>query len=69
MWFRSGRAHAAPAMVADITMLKQADYLVGAFQSNVYRLACELNTAYHYKTYPLWQVRHKAVDVEWYEDP
>ena len=69
LWFANTRAAGAPAMVADLEMLRRADYLIGGFQSNIYRLACELNTAYHYRRYPYWQLRHKAVDVEWYEDP
>ena len=69
MWFRKGRGTAAGAMAADIEVLRRADFLVGSFQSNVFRLACELNVAWHVSKYPLEMQRHWAVDVEWYEDP
>ena len=56
----------------DIETLRRADFLVGSFQSNVYRLAAELNTAYHVDKYE-WSVgamnRIFPVDIEWYEDP
>ncbi|CAB9518846.1 unknown protein [Seminavis robusta] len=69
MWFREGRSGAAGAIATDIEVLRRADYLVGSFQSNVYRLACQLNTAWNVHKYP-WEVqRHWTVDVEWYEDP
>lgn len=69
MWFREGRGSAAGAMAADIEVLRRADFLVGSFQSNVFRLACELNVAWHVANYPLEMQRHWAMDVEWYEDP
>jgi Alpha-(1,6)-fucosyltransferase N- and catalytic domains len=69
MWFREGRRKAAGAIATDIEVLRRADFLVGSFQSNVYRLACQLNTAWQVKKYSLYMNRHFAVDVEWYEDP
>jgi Alpha-(1,6)-fucosyltransferase N- and catalytic domains len=69
MWFRDGRSAAAGGIATDIEVLRQADYLVGSFQSNVYRLACQLNTAFHAHKYAWQQQRHYTVDVEWYEDP
>ena len=49
--------------------LKRADYLVGSFQSNVFALAAELNTAYHNSRYPLNLERIIPVDIEWQENP
>lgn len=69
MWFREGRKNAAGAIATDIEVLRRADFLVGSFQSNVYRLACQLNSAWQVKKYALDMQRHYAVDVEWYEDP
>mgnify|MGYP005858678439 CR=1 FL=1 len=69
LWFSDGRGSAAGAIAMDIEVLRQADFLVGSFQSNVYRLAAELNTAWHVGKYPLGMQRHYTVDVEWYEDP
>jgi hypothetical protein len=72
MWFAKHRAAGAGAIAADIETLRRADFLVGSFQSNVYRLAAELNTAYHVDKYE-WSVgamnRIFPVDIEWYEDP
>lgn len=69
MWFRNSRSGAAGAIGADLETLRRADFLVGSFQSNVYRLAAELNTAYHTSRY-LWdENRIHSVDIEWYEDP
>ena len=72
MWFANHRAAGVGAIAADIETLRRADYLVGSFQSNVYRLAAELNTAYHADKYE-WSVgamdRIFPMDVEWYEDP
>lgn len=69
MWFAGGRSVAAPAIATDLEVLRRADYLVGSFQSNVYRLATQLNQAYNTGKYPWYLPRHRAVDVEWYEDP
>lgn len=69
MWFRNDRVHSAAAIATDIEVLRKADYLVGSFQSNVYRLATQLNTAYHVDTYSIHKERHFTVDLEWYEDP
>lgn len=69
MWFRNGRDTAASAIATDLHVLRQADFLVGSFQSNVYRLAAELNTAWHTTNYSWSLHRHWTVDVEWYEDP
>lgn len=69
MWFREGRSTAAGAIGADLEVLRRADFLVGSFQSNVYRLAAELNSAWHAANYSWSFRRHWTVDVEWYEDP
>jgi hypothetical protein len=69
MWFRGGRSTAAAAIGTDLETLRRADFLVGSFQSNVYRLAAELNTAWHVSNYSWSLHRHWTVDVEWYEDP
>jgi hypothetical protein len=69
LWFSDGRGSAVGAIATDIEVLRRADFLVGSFQSNVYRLAAELNTAWHVGKYPLGMQRHYTVDVEWYEDP
>jgi len=69
MWFQDYRAGSAGAIGADIETLRRADFLVGSFQSNIYRLAAELNTCYHTSRY-LWDMKRiHTVDVEWYEDP
>jgi len=68
-WYKSGRGTAAGAIATDVDVLRRANFLVGSFQSNVYRLSTELNTAYHVRTYPTTMERHFSVDVEWYEDP
>jgi len=69
VWYRDSRSSSAPAIAADVEMLRRADYVIGAAQSNVYRLIMELNMAYHAGTY-LWTTnRHRIVDIEWYEDP
>ena len=68
-WFRNSRASSAAAIATDIEVLRRADYLIGSFQSNVYRLAAELNTAYNFDKYPFQMDRHRSVDVAWYEDP
>ena len=69
MWFQESRSDSVGLIGADLEMLRRADYLVGSFQSNVFRLAAELNTGYHTKKY-LWdQRRIFSVDVEWYQDP
>jgi hypothetical protein len=69
VWFSKGRSTAAGAMAADLDMLRKADYLIGSFQSNVFRLAAQLNTAWHVAKYSVHQERHFTVDVEWFEDP
>ena len=68
-WFKQSRGSSAAAIATDVEVLRRADYLIGSFQSNVYRLVAELNTAYHVGKYPLHRNRHRTVDVEWYEDP
>jgi len=69
MWFRNKRAGTSGAIGADVETLRRADFLVGSFQSNVFRLAAELNTGYHTSRY-LWdKKRIYSVDIEWYEDP
>jgi len=69
LWFAGGRSSAAAGIAADLEVLRKADFLVGSFQSNVYRLACELNAAWFVQKYPNTMLRHWTVDVEWYEDP
>jgi hypothetical protein len=69
IWFARGRSSAAGAMAADLEVLRRSDYLIGSFQSNVYRLASQLNTAWHIDRYSVHALRHFTVDVEWFEDP
>ena len=69
LWFEEGRNVAAVAIATDLEVLRRADFLIGSHQSNVYRLACQLNSAYHTGRYPLAMDRHRSVDVEWFEDP
>ena len=69
MWFKDFRESMTAMIATDIEGLRRADYLIGSFQSNVYRLAAELNTAYHTGRYSTHQLRHHTVDIEWYEDP
>ena len=69
IWFAKGRGSAAAAMAADLEVLRRADYLLGSFQSNVFRLAAQLNTAWNVHRYSVRTVRHFTVDVEWFEDP
>jgi len=69
MWFKENRAFGAAAIAADIEVLRRADFLIGSHQSNVYRLATELNTAWNVAKYPLRLNRLRTVDIPWYEDP
>jgi hypothetical protein len=69
LWFKASRDSSAASVATDVEVLRRADYLIGSFQSNVYRLAVELNTAYHAGKYLLTMHRHRTVDIEWYEDP
>lgn len=71
VWFAKGRSNpdAAAAMMSDLEILRRADYLVGSFQSNVFRLACQLNTAWQASEYSVHQDRHASVDLAWFEDP
>ena len=69
IWFRESRGSSAAAVATDIEVLRRADYLIGSYQSNVYRLVTELNSAFHVGNYPLHVDRHRPVDVPWYEDP
>ena len=69
LWFGNGRSSAAPAIATDLELMRRADFLVGSFQSNVYRLAAELNSAWNVYRYPIHIRRHFTVDVEWFEDP
>ena len=64
MWFGKSKASSAAAIATDLEVLRKANYLIGSFQTNVYRLATELNMAYHADKYPLYQHRHYPVDVE-----
>ena len=69
MWFRDSRAFGAASIATDIEMLRRADFLIGSHQSNVYRLATELNTAWNVAKYPLRLNRLRTVDIPWYEHP
>ena len=69
MWFRKNRAFGAAAIATDLEMLRRADFLIGSHQSNVYRLATELNTAWNVGKYPIRLNRLRTVDVPWYEHP
>eukprot|EP00966_Prymnesium_polylepis_P290453 6709521-Prymnesium_polylepis.1 len=71
MWFKENREGQAANVVADVEALRQADFLVGSFQSNVYRLAAELNHAHHGgRTYSPHAQRIFSVEsIEWYPDP
>ena len=71
VWFTSGRATAGSGIATDLELLRRADILIGSFQSNVYRLAAQLNTAYHAANYSVLESHHRhfTVDVEWFEDP
>ena len=69
MWFRNQRSDMGASIATDVEVMRRADYLVGSFASNVYRLAAELNTAYMVDRYPITLPRHRTVDIEWYEDP
>ena len=69
LWFIGLRERLAPTIATDVEMLRRADYLIGSYQSNVYRLCTQLNSAFHAGRYSFHQNRHFSVDVEWYEDP
>jgi hypothetical protein len=71
MWFKQSRGKQAVNVMADLEGLRRADFLVGSFQSNVYRLAAELNNAFHGgRTYSPHTQRIFAVEsIEWYTDP
>jgi hypothetical protein len=69
VWFATGRSSAAGAIATDLEVLRRADYLIGSFQSNVFRLAAQLNTAFNVHKYSVHTMRHFTVDIDWYEDP
>jgi len=70
MWFREARQHEAVNVFVDIEAMRRADFLVGSFSSNVFRLGAELNVAHHAGTkYSPHVERIASVDVEWYADP
>ena len=69
IWFAAGRKFGAAGIATDVECLRRADFLIGSFQSNVYRLATELNMAWMTGKYPISMPRHRTVDVEYYEDP
>lgn len=69
MWFKNQRSQMGASIATDVEVLRRADYLIGSFGSNVYRLVTQLNTAFMVDRYPLSRARHKSVDVDWYEDP
>ena len=57
------------AMLASLECMRQATYLIGSFQSQMFRLAAELNAARYSALYPVTKRRHWTVDVEWFENP
>ena len=57
------------SMLASLEVMRRADFLVGSFQSQTFRLACELNAALTATKYPATMRRHWALDVEWFENP
>ncbi len=72
IWFHNaGRQGQALNVMVDVEALRLADYLIGSFQSNVFRLAAELNHAHHVgKTYTAHAQRIFSVEsIEWYADP
>lgn len=69
IWFKESRAFGAAAIATDLEVLRRADFLIGSHQSNVYRLATELNTAWNVAKYPQRLNRLRTVDIPWYEDP
>lgn len=69
MWFRESRRSGAASIATDIEVLRRADFLIGSHQSNVYRLATELNTAWNVGKYPRRLNRLRTVDIPWYEHP
>jgi hypothetical protein len=69
LWFQEGRASAAAGIATDLELLRRANFLIGSHQSNVYRLACQLNHAHFTEKYRYDMRRHFSVDVEWFEDP
>ncbi|CAB9513368.1 expressed unknown protein [Seminavis robusta] len=56
-------------LLSDLELMRRADFLVGSFQSQMFRLATELNTAWFTGRYPPAMKRHWPVDVEWFENP
>lgn len=69
MWFKESRAFGASSIATDLEVLRRADFLIGSHQSNVYRLATELNTAWNVAKYPIRLNRLRTVDIPWYEHP
>jgi hypothetical protein len=55
--------------VASLEVMRKADYLVGSFQSQTFRLAAELNAAWFAARYSPSLHRHWPLDVEWFENP
>jgi hypothetical protein len=56
-------------ILAGLEMMRRADFLVGSFQSQLFRLACELNAAWFPTQYSITTRRHWTLDVEWFENP
>ena len=69
MWFKDQRGTSASAIATDVEVMRRADFLVGSYQSNVFRLSTELNLAHHAGKYLRSKKRFYTVDIEWYEDP
>jgi hypothetical protein len=55
--------------VASLELMQKADYLVGSFQSQMFRLGAELNAAWFAARYSPSMRRHWTLDVEWFENP
>lgn len=57
------------ATLASLKIMREATYLIGSFQSQMFRLGAELNAAWYAAQYPFANRRHWTVDVEWFENP
>lgn len=56
-------------MIASLEVMRRATFLVGSFQSQMFRLGAELNTGWYTARYPINIFRHWTVDMEWFENP
>ena len=57
------------ATLAGLECMRRATHLIGSFQSQTFRLAAELNSAWHSSQYHVTKRRHWTVDIEWFENP